>query len=182
MAVVKVTVGDTRQELLVLMKNEKKQLILNQNFPYEIFVATNFCPIFFTTTAQPAANVNINVFSRPFYVILLLRSYLSDLYFPVDLSIFNTNKNLVYGFSNFLSGTSINLWGSLKAKTLYTISTLYRGFTWVEREHKEFLNVNFIGLEDTRRLLTDYTQCSQDIDADSYKTISYDLLTQTLYF
>jgi hypothetical protein len=50
----------------------------------------------------------------------------------------------------------------------------------VEREVLEFFDVYIWGLRDSRRLLTDYT--SLNIDNYSYKTTSYDGLTQNLYF
>lgn len=172
---------DQRQQLIILMKDGKEEYVLNQNFPYEIFIAAGFCPIFFTTTKQSAANLNIKILSNYFYTLLLFRASLKDVYFPVDLSIFNNKKDFLYSLSSYLNFTNINLWGSIHDSSLHSISRLYSGFSWVEREHREFLGLPFIGLKDSRRLLTDYTDSGADT-TKLYKTLSYDLLTQNLYF
>lgn len=179
MAAVTLNKLDQRQQFIIFIWKGKKEYILSHNTPYEIFIAANFLPIFFTTTKQSAANINIDVFNRYFYIVLLLRTFLTDTYFPVDLSFFDSEKKFICSFSNFFSATNLNLWGTCKGKVLPSISTLYRGFTWVEREHREFLGITFTGLQDSRRLLTDYTHYAED--NNSYKTLSYDLLTQELY-
>jgi Ni,Fe-hydrogenase III component G len=59
---------------------------------------------------------------------------------------------------------------------------LFLGSQWIERELREFYNILYIGLTDTRRLLTDYTSLTTDDSYTNYKTTSYNLLTQDIYY
>lgn len=49
----------------------------------------------------------------------------------------------------------------------------------MERELKEFFHIYYIGLLDTRRLLTDYTENKYLLE--NYKTTSYNIIMQELY-
>jgi len=59
-----------------------------------------------------------------------------------------------------------------------SLSLIFFGFSWVEREVKEFFNIFFWGLKDTRRLLTDYV--SSSTNNSEYKTTPYNHLIQDI--
>jgi NADH:ubiquinone oxidoreductase subunit C len=63
---------------------------------------------------------------------------------------------------------------------LQSLSKSFSSFVWVEREIKEFYNVSFLGLKDSRRLLTDYTVITPEYN--SYETRGYNNIIQDLYF
>lgn len=134
---------------------------------------------FYTETSTGA---NFLHFSLPntshYFFYLYLRINSARVYTPLDLSYIKElrSSSLVSScyFSSFFLVTHTN------HTTLDSISTIYSAFNWVEREVLEFFDVHILGLRDSRRLLTDYTAFS--VDNSSYKTTSYDGLTQNLYF
>lgn len=117
-----------------------------------------------------------------YYLILFLNFSLDEVFFPLDGMVYTQNKvgvyNLVFTSLYYQHWLVIN--GIYKQNQLKSISQIYKSFTWVEREIQELSNVYFVGLIDNRRLLTDYTQYSYNFNA--YKTNSYDLITQNLYY
>lgn len=59
-------------------------------------------------------------------------------------------------------------------KHLNSISKIYFGSGWQEREAKEFNNVPFIGLNDTRKLLSNYNY-NAEIQYNNYNNILNDI-------
>lgn len=59
-------------------------------------------------------------------------------------------------------------------KKLISLSTIYPGNTWVERELRESTGVNYTGLLDTRKLLLNYTY-KTDIEYIQYNSLISDL-------
>lgn len=57
----------------------------------------------------------------------------------------------------------------------FSTSTIYKGNTWLEREVKEHSLVNFINLEDSRKLLLNYTY-SLDLNYNNFNGIVNDIL------
>lgn len=104
------------------------------------------------------------------------------MYFPVDLALWKTSQKLQLQVisSCFFKKDFIHFISAAETNKLMSLSRLFTGFSWVEREAKEFFHVYFIGLKDSRRLLTDYTNLVGT--TDSYKTKGYDQVIQDLYY
>lgn len=83
---------------------------------------------------------------------LLHQSYLVDL-FGVDKLAYGVEVNWVLWSYEFEQTYKIRQLGGL---TLPTLSWLWPGANWFEREVWEMLGVLFVGHPDLRRLLTDY--------------------------
>ena len=106
------------------------------------------------------------------------------MWFNVDLSV-NRDKNILIVHSAnscFLSSERLHVVTSVFGLTnqVGSISNIFQSTTWVERELKEFSGLIFNNLRDSRRLLTDYTH-HYNLFTQTYKTTSYDQITQDLY-
>ena len=64
-------------------------------------------------------------------------------------------------------------------KKLLSLSRVFSSYTWVEREIKEFYGITFLGLRDSRRLLTDYT--TLEPLNDQYETRGYNSVAQDIF-
>jgi Ni,Fe-hydrogenase III component G len=60
------------------------------------------------------------------------------------------------------------------ANNILSISKIYFGNTWVERELKEFNNIYFIGLIDSRKLLSNYNY-NNKLNYNQFNSIISDL-------
>jgi Ni,Fe-hydrogenase III component G len=60
------------------------------------------------------------------------------------------------------------------ANNILSISKIYFGNTWVERELKEFNNIYFIGLIDNRKLLSNYNY-NNKLNYNQFNSIINDL-------
>jgi hypothetical protein len=136
-----------------------------------------------TSTIQPATTLVISLANNHYTFSLGLKTELTALYFPADFCFFAEEPNGFYKFSgqfnNYLSSDSVAFFVITAKPQLVSISSLFAGCSWVEREIKEFSLITFLGLRDTRRLLTDYTFLKEEED---YRTLSYDLTIQDVYF
>lgn len=169
------------------VKKEDTLFIWNQAIPFDsFFMFSNFLnfTIFTTTCADPARQ---HVFFSHFYYYwfcLFLKINTSNIYFLQDLYIFKKVKSehiCLLNVACYYTSSMLTLYTEVKKNlTIESLSGIYRGFIWVEREVQEFSNLLFCNLLDTRRLLTDYTQ-NTDVNL-SYKTTHYDILTQNLYY
>lgn len=114
-----------------------------------------------TSTVQPATTLVISLANNHYNFSLGLKTELTALYFPLDFCFLADEPNGFNKFSgqfnNYLSSNSIALFVLTAKPQLISISSLFAGCSWVEREIKEFNLITFLGLRDTRRLLTDYT-------------------------
>lgn len=113
---------------------------------------------------------------------LMLYTNLSSLFYLNDATYYK--DTYISSFSCYLSYSKLNFFISintlnLPVTTIYSSSYIIPSFSWVERELREFFNIYYIGLCDTRKLLTDYTELSYN--TESYLTASYDLILQDLY-
>ena len=70
---------------------------------------------------------------------------------------------LQFNYSNNLSDTRAQLFTILSNQLFYisSVSVVYPSCVWLERELSDFSNINFLGLQDTRRLLLDYFEDKQ---------------------
>jgi hypothetical protein len=98
-------------------------------------------------------------------------------YAPLDLSYQPDTQTVAVVSSCFL--TYFSLVTYCTTGNIESISSIYPGFTWVERETQELFDISVSFLSDSRRLLTDYV--SGRPDHVNYNTMSYDHLTQNLY-
>ena len=64
-------------------------------------------------------------------------------------------------------------------KKLLSLSRVFSSYTWVERETKEFYGITFLGLRDSRRLLSDYT--TVEPLTDQYETSGYNTVIQDIF-
>lgn len=140
-----------------------------------------FSDDFMLKTNELTAKLSLKYF---YWFSVFLRFELSHVFSPTDISAVAFSSKTIsfnYIFSCFFS----NLLLTVSIPNNYTsvvcsLSQLFSGFTWSERELSEFYNLFFIGLRDSRRLLTDYAGQFHGVD-DQYKTTIYSGLTQELY-
>ena len=175
---------DSRNKFVNLKNFEKTWF---SPFPWDIFVSLNSNNLIFlnsstlnnvNTLSLQVSNINqINYHN-------LLNSSLMSLYTYIDASCYYTERDFIYisSFSCLYSNARVTFY--LKNlltthPTIFSSSSIFLGSQWVERELKEFFNLYFINLNDTRRLLSDYM--GLDLHYSTYKTTSYDLITQDLY-
>lgn len=111
-----------------------------------------------------------------FFFFLINKKNLNTAYLhPLDGVILKEN-----GYTQYLLPTQTIFFDfkiliSLKtALRLQSISSIYSGNSWVERELKEFNGVNFSNLNDTRKLLLNYNY-NTDLQYNQYNTIINDI-------
>lgn len=162
-----------RQKELIVPKFGAKCLLL------ELFM-DDFIGFFYTSTTAPISTLKMIISPTSFfYFCTLLRSNFLGLWFPVDKGLLNSYGLAVTYFDCYLTASTLSIL-TLNAKQVSSISSLFSGFCWVERELREFSNLPFDSLSDTRRLLTDYTLHSAE--HDNYKNVGYSLQTQEVFF
>lgn len=116
----------------------------------------------------------LNTFFNFFFI---NKKNLNSLYFYVlDCSLINfLNINYYYiAYQSFFFDYQILL-ESKFFKRIASISTIYSGNSWVERELKEKNKFIYINLNDSRKLLLNYTY-SNSIEYNNYNHIINDLL------
>lgn len=134
---------------------------------------------FYTSTTAPANYLHVNITNpQHYWFYLYLRLNSARVYTPLDMSYIPALKSSCTVASCYLTNFSVVT--HTRQAVISSISTIFSSFNWVEREVREFSNTHFYGLRDTRRLLSDYTV--QNVDYDGYKTLSYENVTQNLYF
>lgn len=115
---------------------------------------------------------------------LFLKTSLNNLWFNVDLAVTKANNFFSIHSANscFLSSERLHIvtYPDKSLIQLSSISSIFQSATWVERELQEFNGLTFKSLRDSRRLLTDYTYHTH-LYNETYKTTSYDQITQDLY-
>ena len=118
-------------------------------------------------------NLQSFIISKNINIILLSLKYnlKTNYYYITDYYHYNNNNYLIINSllndSKQLLSFSVN-----KFNKINTISNIYLNSIWLEREIKEFTQIQFIGLKDTRRLLLDYTiKFNEIIISDSKLTI-----------
>ena len=133
---------------------------------------------FYTKTTTPANYLHLSLNNRNHYwFYLYLRMNSTRLYAPLDLSYQPDTRTVAVASSCFLTYFSLVTYST--NESIDSISSIYPGFIWVERQTQELFDISVNFLSDSRRLLTDYV--SGRPDHISYNTMSYDHLTQNLY-
>ncbi len=103
-----------------------------------------------------------NIFSiklKNFYYFFLINKFNinSTYFYNLDATILNKVINKTYVISTQTFFYDLQLLLNINvANSVLSISKIYFGNTWVERELKEFNNIYFIGLTDNRKLLSNY--------------------------
>ena len=90
------------------------------------------------------------------YMLINKKHVNSLLFSTVDATLLTEYKLFYYVLQTFFYDYKIMLFTTY-IKNLLTLSTVYTGNTWLERELKEMHNVAFLQLLDTRKLLSNYT-------------------------
>lgn len=153
--------------------------------PIESFILVNntssFNCVFSTLSNSSSSNIYFKN-NNYYYFTLFLNFNLDEIFFPVDAYVHQKNVHDVYNlvFTSMYYQRWLSISSTCGSKRLHSISNIYKSFVWVEREIQELANIYFIGLIDNRRLLTDYT--TYLLNQTVYKTNSYDLVTQNLYY
>ncbi len=121
---------------------------------YKINISSNFFFFFFLINKKNINNLLIsnldgvivkNLDLKKYYI--SLQSFFFDFKILIDIS-----------FTNYIN----------------SISLIYSGNSWLERELKEFNNVNFINLNDSRKLLLNYNY-NNDLTYNNFNNIINDI-------
>lgn len=149
-------------EILLFMHNEWYTVLTNFSFPAYVI------SIYFKSS------INYYCFA------LFVRTIIDGVYFPLDLVVYKRQVEKFIGFvffSCYFIFTSIVIYFPIENRTVDSISSIFFGFLWVEREVREFNNIIVSCARDMRRLLTPYGRYSSEDNI----TCVYDCITQGLY-
>lgn len=143
-----------------------------------------------TSSYENKNTTNIYVTNTSYiYVNLFLKNSFNSLFVNIDIAVSQVNNNLLtVHYSCFLTNEKIIIYLNFKNpnNSVKSLSTMFFSTNWVERELQEFNHIKFLGLKDSRRLLTDYTYnknlLSSDYKMDSYSLISQNLFTRVLHW
>lgn len=132
---------------------------------------------FFRSKSDFYYNLNITVHSQSYNTILLQQTVLNRLPYVVDAYALTTvNASVFYVLNCFYSNRYTNFFFNISSTGLTSITPIFKGAVWVERELKEFSSLYIRGLLDSRRLLTDYT-----VVRAKNSPLYYDLITQEVF-
>ena len=121
-----------------------------------------------------------NIFSiklKNFYYFFLINKFnLNSTYsYNLDATILNKIINKTYVISSQTFFYDLQLLLNINVvNNILSISKIYFGNTWVERELKEFNNIYFIGLIDNRKLLSNYNY-NNKLNYNQFNSIINDL-------
>ena len=92
-----------------------------------------------------------------FYFLILKNSLNTLLYYNLDVTLIKYLNNCTYYNSTqtIFCDFKIMIISNI-LKQINSISSIYKGNTWIEREIKEFYNIYIINLIDSRKLLLNY--------------------------
>lgn len=146
----------------------------------------------FLTPITLSTNSNLNAITHEillksnyfYWFLCLLRFELTYLFFPHDIAYTKNMKDNNFFLFSPLSCLffHINIYirqELSKECSIFSLSEVFQGTTWVERELSEFHHLYMVGLRDGRRLLTDYG--TSQFKNDDYKTVNYNLISQELF-
>jgi len=121
-----------------------------------------------------------NIFSiklKNFYYFFLINKFNtnSTYFYNLDATILNkvVNKSYVISTQTFFYDLQLLLNINV-ANNVLSVSKIYFGNTWIERELKEFNNIYFIGLIDNRKLLSNYNY-NNKLNYNQFNSIISDL-------
>ena len=176
---------DLRVKFLILKRFKKTWF---SSFPWEIFLENDNKNLYFLFS-QTQNNINtLMCETTPFYQLiqhtLLFLNY-NSLFSYTDASCYKFSNTFVYitNFSCLYNNTRVFFLFKTPNKShlnFFSSSFLFPASQWVERELRELFTLSFYNLNDSRKLLSDYTQFSPQHLL--YKTNSYNLISQDLYF
>lgn len=110
-----------------------------------------------------------------FYHLICKYSLNTLLFSNLDTTLIKSKNNNIYYnssqtiFCDFKILLNVNI-----QDTLISISSIYRGNIWVEREIREFYNIFILNLNDTRKLLLNYNYNS-DLIYNNFNNIINDI-------
>lgn len=112
-----------------------------------------------------------------YYYYLINKHNLNTLYFfNLDATVINskTKINNYYITTQTVMSDFKILTKILFYNNLQSISQIYCGNTWVEREIREFYNILFFNLLDSRKLLSNYNY-NHNLEYNQFNNIIYDI-------
>lgn len=174
-----------------LTEKELQEIIEKYHFlgylPYDVLLLTRFFGnvTFGLNTLNNTDTLSINTnYKLLYWFNVFLKFELSNLFFVQDITNIQTNNlnsNLFSAYSCYFFNFSIYNFSNLNiTNQLNSLSKLFLSCVWIERELSEFFNIFFIGLKDSRRLLSDYT--TNTPSHHTYKTTMYSGFVQDLYY
>lgn len=132
---------------------------------------------FFKSKSDFYYNLNISVHGQSYNAVLLQQTVLNRLPFVVDAyAITEASSSVFYVLNCFYSNRYTNFFFNISNSGLTSVSPIFKGAVWVERELKEFSSIFVRSLLDSRRLLTDYT-----VLKTKNTPLYYDLVTQEVF-
>lgn len=160
-------------------KNNKfiqNKFFVQQNFLSDVFVLKPVNSIALVSVGSlQVLYVKVSL-NNLFFNTLYLKLSLTSLYTPVDISNIS-NKDMFTLFTCFFNFSYLSYLTTFCSQ-YRSLTTIFPGLVWVEREIKELTNYVITGLKDTRRLLTDYFQF--EYETEEYLTKSYNVKNQNM--
>ena len=111
-------------------------------------------------------NLSIKLKKNYYYLFIIFKNQTINYKFYNTLANYN-NKMLNYTFFSLMHDININFFFSNQNISL---SSIFKGLSWLEREISEFNNLNLFFIIDSRKLLTNYNSISNNY-------INFNLLT-----
>jgi len=150
-------------EFVEVIINNKKEFVLANKFPIELYFLKNFKFILnYLNWAQNQPVYSLIIYPRVYFLLsfLLFNSLFIKKVMQIELYFFtNINNNNTICVSWCASQPHMNIFffiTNIKSH-LESLTSFLKGSIWLERELKEFSSLSIRGLRDSRRLLLDYT-------------------------
>lgn len=181
------------KHLRSLFKKHTDKELLEMGFCYvDILPWDTLMLLRFLTPLTLSTNSNLNTITHEvlikanyfYWFVTFLRFELMHIFFPHDIAYVkrssDTKAFLFAPLSCFFFHVNLYVHQEVSSfNSTFSLSEVFQGLTWVERELSEFHHLYLVGLRDGRRLLTDYGNYS--IHHDDYKTVNYNLISQDLF-
>jgi NADH:ubiquinone oxidoreductase subunit C len=173
-----------------IFNNIESTMVFKQVFPYETFLLLFSSNIKFGSSFTESMSViNFITDSECYYLSsIYLNAELDCIFFPFEVILFTKKeffeKKIFYCFLLFycyLRFTSVKFRFITKYNVLKSISGIYAGFSWVERELIEMNSFIINGVKDTRKLLTNYGANLDGVNGILSSYYDYDFVVQELY-
>lgn len=140
----------------------------------------NIKTFYLLKTLDKVQNNHLFFYTKNRFFFFTLKTYLLSSYMLVDITFLKNSNTMIYSFSCLFTNNQITVFfKDSKLQNLKTITNSFLSANWVEREVSESTNVNFSGLSDSRRLLTDYGQYTNSSNTLNFK--HFDLISGELY-
>lgn len=112
-----------------------------------------------------------------FYFLINKKNLNSLLFLNLDATFVNRGELSNYYLSTQTIFSDFKILVSIvlpKSTYIYSLSPIYSGNTWVERELKEFYKLSFINLTDSRKLLSNYNY-NNNLNYNQFNNIIQDI-------